>query len=106
MKAHLLRSMFIVGATALALAASTVVLPSVADASGAAGVRPQARGQSAGRMGANYRGHATGRGGYSGYGGYRGGYGGGYGGGYYGGYSPGYCGPIQLTLGLCGPWGY
>ena len=32
-----------------------------------------------------------------GYGGY---------GGYYGGYYPGYCGPIQLTLGLCGPWGY
>ena len=35
-----------------------------------------------------------------------GGYGGYGGGGYYGGYYPGFCGPIQLTLGLCGPWGY
>ena len=34
MKKHLLRNMFIVGASALALAASTVVLPSVANAAG------------------------------------------------------------------------
>ena len=32
MKTHLLRNIFIVGSAALALAASTVVLPSVADA--------------------------------------------------------------------------
>ncbi len=31
--------------------------------------------------------------------------GGGWGGGYYGGYYDDYCGPIQLTLGLCGPFG-
>jgi hypothetical protein len=102
MKTHLLRNMFIVGSAALALAASTVVLPSVADAAGAAGgagVLPH--GQSHGRVGgANFR-SPGGRGGYGG------GYGYGYGGGgYYGGYYPGYCGPIQLTLGLCGPWGY
>ena len=95
MKTHLLRNIFIVGTAALALAASTVVLPSVADAAGAY-VRPQA--QTHTRMGANFHG----RGGPRGYG-----YGGaGYYGGYYGGYYPGFCGPIQLTLGLCGPWGY
>ena len=98
MKTRLLRNMFIVGSAALALAASTVVLPSVADAAGAAGVRPQAHSHYSGRMGNNLRGR-SGPGGY--------GYGGaGYYGGYYGGYYPGYCGPIQLTLGLCGPWGY
>ena len=47
MKTHLLRNIFIVGSTALALAASTVVLPSVADAAGAY-VRPHA--QSHGRI--------------------------------------------------------
>ncbi|WP_421916858.1 hypothetical protein [Mesorhizobium sp.] len=31
--------------------------------------------------------------------------GGGWGGGYYGGYYGDVCGPIQLTLGLCGPFG-
>lgn len=31
--------------------------------------------------------------------------GGGWGGGYYGGYYDNVCGPIQLTLGLCGPFG-
>ncbi len=99
MKIRLLRNMFIVGSAALALAANTVVLPSVADAAGAAGVRPHTQGHSVGRVGANFRGR-TGRSGYGGYGGYRG-----YGGDYYGGYYPGFCGPIQLTLGLCGPWG-
>ncbi len=95
MKTHLLRNIFIVGSAAHALAASTVVLPSVADAAGAY-VRPHT--QSHGRIGANFRGR-RGPGGY--------GYGGaGYYGGYYGGYYPGFCGPIQLTLGLCGPWGY
>jgi len=95
MKTHLLKNMLVVGSTALALAASTVVLPSVADAAGAAGVRPHAQGYSGGRMHAGYYGRG-GRGGYGGYGGA----------GYYGGYYPGFCGPIQLTLGLCGPWGY
>jgi hypothetical protein len=98
MKTHLLRNMFIVGSAALALAASTVVLPSAAAAAGAAGVRPHGLGQSGAHMGASYRGR-SGRAGYRGYGGYGGA-------GYYGGYYGGFCGPIQLTLGLCGPWGY
>ena len=102
MKTHLLRDMFIVGSATLALAASTVMLPSVADAAGAAGVRPHGQSFSSGRMGVSGRmaSNFRGRRGPSGYGGY-----GGYGG-YYGGYYPGFCGPIQLTLGLCGPWGY
>jgi uncharacterized membrane protein len=95
MKKHLLRNMFIVGASALALAASTIVLPSVADA---AGQRPGVSGGHGGHAGAV--GHAGGN--FRGHGG-RGGYGGG---GYVGGYYGGYCGPIQITLGLCGPYGY
>ena len=39
-------------------------------------------------------------------GGYRGGRGGYYGGGWGGGYYGPVCGPIQLTLGLCGPYGF
>jgi uncharacterized membrane protein len=100
MEKRLLRNMVIVGASALALAASTIVLPSVADA---AGQRPggghghaMSHGGSGGG-GAHFGGHG-GRGGYGG-----GGYGGG---GYVGGYYGGYCGPIQITLGLCGPYGY
>jgi len=89
MKTHRLRNMFIAGSTVLALAASTIVLPSVADAARGTKWIP-AHGH--GRVGGNF--HARGA---------RGGYGGN---GYYGGYYPGYCGPIQLTLGLCGPWGY
>jgi hypothetical protein len=109
MKKHLLRNMFIVGASALALAASTVVLPSVADAAGmqqrVGGGKGMSKGFS-GRGGGNFRGVRGVRGyGGGGYGGYGGGYGG-YGGGYVGGYYGGFCGPIQLTLGLCGPWGY
>ena len=50
MKIRLLRNMFIVGSAALALAANTVVLPSVADAAGAAGVRPHTQGHSVGRV--------------------------------------------------------
>jgi uncharacterized membrane protein len=99
MKKHMLKNMIIVGASALALAASTIVLPSVADA----GTRPGGSGGHAmshsrpGGGGAHY----AGRGGRGGYGG------GGYvGGGYVGGYYGGYCGPIQITLGLCGPYGY
>jgi hypothetical protein len=98
MKTHLLRNTFIVGSAALALAASTVVLPSVADAAGPAGSSIRPHGQSYGRTGANFSGR-RGPGGYA--------YGGaGYYGGYSSGYYPGFCGPIQLTLGLCGPWGY
>jgi hypothetical protein len=104
MKKHLLRNMFIAGSTVLALAASTVVLPSVADAAGMQ-QRGGSKGMSrsfSGRTGGNFRGVRGVRGGYGGgYGGYGGGYGG-YGGGYYG----VYCGPIQITLGLCGPYGY
>jgi uncharacterized membrane protein len=79
--------MFIVGTAALALAASTIVLPSAADAKGR--IMPhRSQGHPGGRVAGNFRGHR-------GPGGYVGGY-------YYG----GYCGPIQITLGLCGPWGY
>jgi uncharacterized membrane protein len=100
MKKHMLRNMFIVGASALALAASTIVLPSVADAgtkTGGGGSHGHAMSHS--RPGGGGA-HFAGRGGRGGYGG--GGYvGGGYVGGYYG-----VCGPIQITLGLCGPYGY
>jgi len=100
MKKHLLRNMFIVGASALALAASTVVLPSVANAAGqrTGGAGNAHMSKSSGmRTSGNYHG----RGGRGGYGG------GGYvGGGYVGDYYGGYCGPIQITLGLCGPYGY
>jgi hypothetical protein len=95
MKTHLLRNMFIVGSAALALAASAVVLPSVADA-GQSTMRPHSQFYSHGRIGSNFLGR-SGRGVYGGAGYYDG---------YYGGYYPGFCGPIQLTLGLCGPWGY
>ena len=95
MKKHMLRDMFIVGSIALALAGSAIVVPSVADAR-SSGQKWIPAGHGHGRVGGNFRGRG-GRGYYGGYGGY---------GGYYGGYYPGYCGPIQLTLGLCGPWGY
>jgi hypothetical protein len=94
MKTHLLRNIFIVGSAALALAASTVVLPSVADA----GTIIHQSGYSGQHNHMAYGAYGkSGRGAYGGAGYY-----GGYGGAYY----PGYCGPIQLTLGLCGPWGY
>jgi uncharacterized membrane protein len=89
MKKSVMKKMFVVGSVTLALAASTIALPSVADAKG---VRTSHA--SHGRTGGHFRGH----GGPGGFGGYNGGYNGGY----YG----GFCGPIQLTLGLCGPWGY
>jgi uncharacterized membrane protein len=96
MNAQTFRNTLVAGAAALALAAGAIALPTVADAAGGPGVRPT--GQFHGHSGGYSYGHRGS--GYNGYGGY--GYGG-YGG-YYGGY--GYCGPIQLTLGLCGPWGY
>ncbi len=90
MKTSMLKNIFIAGSMTLALAGATIALPSVADA----GQRPGGHAASHGA-----RGHAAGgfrgRGGHGGYGGF-----GGFGG-YYG-----VCGPIQLTLGLCGPWGY
>jgi len=97
MKTHLLRNMFIVGSAALALAASTIVLPSVADAK-TGGVRTQSH--SVGHVAGNYRGR-PGRGNYRGPGGPA--YYGGYDGGYYGGYCP----PIiGLLTGACLPYGY
>jgi hypothetical protein len=95
MRTHLLRNMFIVGSAALALATSAVVLPSVADAASHATRLSGGAGHGHARVGGNFRGRG-GRGRYGGYGGA----------GYVGGYYPGFCGPIQLTLGLCGPWGY
>lgn len=92
MKTAMLKKMFVASSMTLALAAATIALPSVADAA-------MRHGGGGGGHGGHWHGggHFRGRGGHGGYGGY-----GGYGGGYYG----GFCGPIQLTLGLCGPWGY
>ncbi len=95
MKKSMLKNMFVAGSMTLALAASTIVLPSVADAAMRQG------GHAGGHAGAHFGGHGGHFRGRGGHGGYYGGYYGGYGG-YYG----GFCGPIQLTLGLCGPWGY
>ncbi len=80
MKTHI----FLAGAIALAFAAGTAALPSLADAA------QQMHG--GGGHGGGYHG-----GGYHGGGVYYGG-----GGVYYG----GVCGPMQVVLGLCGPYGY
>ena len=97
---------FLAGSMAIALAAGTILLPSVAEAVN----RPGGGSHRAGGMhgmhhgGAMYAGgmHHGGayRGGYGHGGGYYGGgyYGGGYGGGYYG-----YCGPIPNVLVFCAP---
>ena len=92
MRKHTLRDMVIVGVSALALVASTVVLPSVANAGprhggggGGGGGHAMGHSRPGGYGGGHFRGHGGG-GGY-GYGG------GGYVGGYYG-----VCGPIQMTL--------
>ena len=103
MKKHMLRNLFIVGASALALVASTVVLPSVADA----GQRqPGGMGGGKGSMSKSFKGGSGGnfRGARGGYG--RGYGGGGYGGGYYGGGYGGYYCPLPLLLlnGVCGPY--
>ena len=90
MRMQMLRNMVVVGASALALASVTVALPSVADAAARHG-----GGGGRGHMVVHAGGYFRGGGGHGGY------VGGGYGGGYYA-----VCGPIQLTLGLCGPWGY
>jgi hypothetical protein len=76
------------------LAASAIVVPSVADAAG-----PERHNTQSFHGSKNFRGPARGN--------FRGRGGPGYygGNGYYGGYYP-VCGPIQMVLGLCGPWGY
>jgi hypothetical protein len=99
---------FLAGAIALAFAAGTVALPSLADAAqqyhgggGHGGGGHGGGGHGGGyRMGGAYHGGA-----YHGGGVYRGGVyrGGGYGG---GGYYGGGCAPMQVVLGLCGPYGY
>jgi len=101
---------FLAGATALAFAAGTVALPSGADAAqtfhgggghggGGHGVGGHGGGYrvSGGYHGSVYHGGVYRGGGYGG---------GGYGGGYYGGYYGPVCGPMQVVLGLCGPYGY
>ncbi len=91
--------LLLAGAIALAFAAGTAALPSLADAA------QQMHG--GGGHGGGYHGGGGHGGGYHG-GGY---HGGGYHGGgvYYGGggvYYGGVCGPMQVVLGLCGPYGY
>jgi len=97
------KQIFIVGSIALALAAGAITLPAVANAA----QTRQGGGHAGGGGGAHYHG-GGGPQAYRGGGGYRGG--GYYGGGYYGGgYGGGYiaaCGPMQIVLGLCGPYGY
>lgn len=98
MKMHIAKTLSLASSFALTLAACSIALPSLADAAPRAGARGAGHASHAGgrgRGGAHFGG-GRGHGGY----GYDGGYGG-YGGGYLG-----VCGPIQLTLGLCGPWGY
>ncbi len=85
MKTHI----FLAGAIALAFAAGTAALPSLADAA------QQMHG--GGGHGGGYHGGGYHGGGYHGGGVYYGG-----GGVYYG----GVCGPMQVVLGLCGPYGY
>lgn len=97
---------FLAASTALAVAACTIVAPTLAEAY----VRPPAGGHASAHGGAhvgrgggirtagNYRGRR-------GYGGYSGGYSGGFNG-YPGMYYGSVCGPIQVVLGLCGPIAY
>ncbi len=91
---------FLAGAIALAFAAGTIALPSLADAAQQmhGGGGHGGGGHGGGGHGGGYRmGGAYHGGGYHG-----GGYHGGGGGVYYG----GVCGPMQVVLGLCGPYGY
>jgi hypothetical protein len=92
----------LIGSIAMALATTAITLPSAADAAsrhGGGGAR--AGGHGGGDAGGHAGGH---RGVYARQGGFGGN--GGSNGGYYGGYYWGYCGPIQVTLGLCGPYVY
>jgi len=101
---------FLAVAIALAFAAGTVAVPSLADAGqtlhgGGGGGHGSGGYHHGGGHGGGYRvGGAYHGGGYHG-GVYRGG---GYGGGGYGGggYYGGVCGPMQVALGLCVPYGY
>lgn len=91
------------GAVALALAIGGLVLPSLANAA----VRPPLSGGH-GASHSQSRGHSY-AGNFRGGRGYGGGYNGGYGGygGYPGGvYYGGFCGPIQIALGICSPYGF
>jgi uncharacterized membrane protein len=90
-----IKHMLIVGSAVLALAASSALLPSVADAHAGGG-------HGGGHGGGGHAGHFAGGGHRGGH--FAGGRGRGYGGGYYGGGT--YCGPIQIAAGLCGPYGY
>ena len=96
---------FLAGAVALAFAACAVALPSLADNAQFHGGGGHGGGHAgAYRLGGAYHGSA-----YHGGGVYRGGgYGGVYRGGGYGGgaYYGGVCGPAQVVLGLCSPYGY
>ena len=95
MKMHIAKNLSVASSLAWALAACTIALLSVADAAQRNAGHAVGHGS---HVGGNFRG-GRGHGGYAGHGGYNG-----YGG--YGGAYLGICGPIQLTLGLCGPWGY
>ena len=108
MKSHL----FIAGSIALALAAGVMFLPSISDAAvrngggggGGHGGAFHGGGHGGGlHAGARAGGLHVGGGSRQGGGGYGGG---GYGGGGWGGDYYAYCGPIQMTLGLCGNYGY
>jgi hypothetical protein len=103
---HSIKTMVIVGAAALALAASPIMLPSVASAHGGGGHGGGGHG-GGGHGGGGHGGHFGG-GGHGG-GRYAGGHfhGGPYGGGYRGGYNASYgCGPLSVVTGGCGPYGY
>jgi len=98
---------------ALLFAAGVMMLPCAADAAGRHGGGGHGGG---GHGGGGHGGGGHGGGGFHGGGGHRGGgfhggggrgfHGGGGGGWDGGGYPFGFCGPIQLTLGLCGAYGY
>lgn len=98
------------GAVALVFAAGTVATPSLADAAQQFHGAGHGGGHGGGvRMGGAFHGGGYHRGNVYRGNVYRGGgYGGGYGGVYRGGgvYYGGVCGPMQVVLGLCGPYGY
>lgn len=91
------KTLKVAGALAMIVSLGVLLSTTAADAQIKRGGGGRGGGHGGGHGGAHYAGNRGGsRGGYGG-----GGYGGGgWGGGYYG-----YCGPIQITLGLCGPYG-
>jgi hypothetical protein len=96
----------LIGSIAMALATTAITLPTAADAASKYGGGGARAGGHAGGHGGGYAGGYAGghRGVYARQGGFGGN--GGSNGGYYGGYYGGYCGPIQVALGLCGPYVY